>query len=143
MWDEQRKSLFASALLLTVLVDQVCYTYFKEQYPQFRVLTMYPKFCGDCPGGCYSNQHPLNVLETIGKRPGYSHHYERLPDCPLAESFAAILDAEVNSFCETHMPLLDAKEFLKRCHAELGGYMARTLVQHGRAQSNLVSPARH
>ena len=47
-WSDERRAVFASALLLTVLVDQVCFTHFKEVYPQFRALTMYPKLCGDC-----------------------------------------------------------------------------------------------
>lgn len=34
---------FLSALACTILIDQVMYTYFKEDYPNFQKLTLYPK----------------------------------------------------------------------------------------------------
>lgn len=35
--------LFHCALACTVLIDQVMYTYFKEDYPKFQQMTRYPK----------------------------------------------------------------------------------------------------
>lgn len=145
MWREERRSLFASALLLTVLVDQVCYTYFKEVYPQFRALTMYPKFRGDCPGGCHRHLHPLTVLRAMGKEPGCALDYYivPLPYDHLAEGFSTVLDTEVTTFCENLLPSLDAEQLLKRCRAELHGYLTWTLLQLGRKESDFVSPVRH
>lgn len=36
-------TLFHCALACTVLIDQVMYTHFKEDYPQFQQMTRYPK----------------------------------------------------------------------------------------------------
>ena len=35
--------LFHCALACTILIDQVMYTYFKEDYPKFQQMTLYPK----------------------------------------------------------------------------------------------------
>lgn len=145
MWGEQRNSLFASALFLTVLVDQVCFTHFQEIYPQFRALTMYPKFRGDCPGGCYRHLHPLSVLRAMGNEPGCALDYyvDPLPYDHLAEDFATVLDTEVSAFCEKLLPSLDAEQVLKRCRAELHGYLLWTLVHLDRKHSNVAPPVRH
>src|SRR5687768_12368270 len=60
-WPEERRMLFASSLFLTVLSDQVCYTHYPNSYARFRELTRYPKWLGDCPGGCYNHIHPAVV----------------------------------------------------------------------------------
>ena len=61
-----KREQFAMCLYFTVLVDQVMYTHFSEDYQEFRSLTQYPKWRGDCPGGCHSHWHPASILSTIG-----------------------------------------------------------------------------
>ncbi len=138
-WSEERMVLFGSALLLTVLVDQVCFTHFKEVYPQFRALTMYPKFRGDCPGGCSTNLHPLTVLRAIGRKPGYTLYDCDFPYDRLSEDFETVLRTEVFAFCENHLPSLDADLFLKRCRQALPVFLVWTLARqsqlHGTASS--------
>jgi hypothetical protein len=68
-WDEDHVRKFASALFLTVLVDEVCYTHFREQYPKFRLLTNYPKFRGDCPSACTHHLHPADIFLAINSEP--------------------------------------------------------------------------
>lgn len=56
---------FAVALFFTVLVDEVCYSYYRNHYSDFRALTLYPKFIGNCPGGCRYHLHPVNIFSAI------------------------------------------------------------------------------
>src|SRR5688500_7663918 len=84
-WAQDRRLLFAAGLFLTVLADQVCYTHFADSYPRFRSLTKYPKWRGDCPGGCLSHIHPGAVFRTVGRsrRPTGEKQvlpFELLPD---------------------------------------------------------------
>jgi hypothetical protein len=44
--DIGNKAYFGIALYFTVLVDQVCYTYFRQYYDNFLKNTLYPKFVG-------------------------------------------------------------------------------------------------
>lgn len=52
---QERLGYFLSALAGTILIDQVMYTYFKEDYEEFRTMTLYPKiawsigFCSNIP----------------------------------------------------------------------------------------------
>jgi len=39
-----RLGYFLSALAGTILIDQVIYTYFKEDYEKFRSMTLYPNY---------------------------------------------------------------------------------------------------
>lgn len=107
---EERRALFACALFLTIVADQVCYTYFPASYPRFAELTRYPKLKGDCPGGCYTNIHPRNAF-AIGGRPGARDrgilHYQRL----LPPDVISVMRSEVLSFVDEYMPDLSSKAF--------------------------------
>ena len=52
---------FLSALSGTILIDQVMFTYFKEDYEKFRVMTLYPKVTWS-PGWC-ANVKPWQLFE--------------------------------------------------------------------------------
>jgi hypothetical protein len=65
--DKDRKEYFAVALFLTVLTYMVCFTYFKPNYNKFRNLTRYPKFIGNCPGGCRYHYHPSDIFFALNK----------------------------------------------------------------------------
>ena len=66
--DKKEKEMFAIALFLTVLTDMVCFTYYKTYYSEFRCLTRYPKFIGNCPSGCNYHFHPRDIFFAMNKR---------------------------------------------------------------------------
>jgi len=59
------REYFGVALFFTVLVDEVCYTYFKDDYNQFQALTNYPKLIGNCRLCCFYHLHPQDVFAAI------------------------------------------------------------------------------
>jgi hypothetical protein len=132
-WSAAEQMLFGSGLYLTILADEVCYTHFRPDYEGFRRLTQYPKFRGDCPGGCYSHQEPYVVFEMIGK-PKWAGPEMRGFDLNLfPESFSKGMEAEIRQFCREYMPLRE-NDFWMRCHAEI-----RFLYVHARTRA-AVSP---
>jgi hypothetical protein len=50
---KEEKEYFSVALYFTILIDEVCYTYFKEDYSKFQALTNYPKLIGNCRLCCF------------------------------------------------------------------------------------------
>lgn len=58
---------FGVALFFTVLTDMVCYAHFKEYYRKFHQLTLYPKFIGNCPGGCHYHFHPSDIFIAMNR----------------------------------------------------------------------------
>ena len=117
-WPKERQAVFAAALFLTVLVDQVCYTHFRSNYDKFRGLTQYPKFRGDCPGGCYSHINPGVVFRAIGRDPGPVRQYDSFPYDRLPADTLETMRREVNDFVDRHMPELGEK-FWQLCKMEI------------------------
>lgn len=111
---------FAIALFLSVLVDEVCYTHFKQQYAQFRTLTLYPKFIGNCPGGCHYHIHPRDIFAAINySRDGRNN--ARRPDIAAYSLFDEANDVmkdEVFDFLSTHMTAINPDDFWKKCRSE-------------------------
>jgi hypothetical protein len=58
---------FGVALFFTVLTDMVCFSHFKPYYSNFKSLTRYPKFIGNCPGGCNFHYHPSDIFFAMNK----------------------------------------------------------------------------
>lgn len=62
---------FITSLYWTILVDQVCYAHFRQDYNKFRSKTRYPKFIGNCTAPslfssqCGHHQHPKKVLIAV------------------------------------------------------------------------------
>jgi hypothetical protein len=118
-WPEERRLLFASALFLTVLVDQVCYTHFRDAYPTFRRLTQYPKWRGDCPGACGYHIHPEVIFRVVGQLPGPAADIEELALPLLPDDLFATMKNEIVDFVQNHLPGTDPEEFWGRCDAEI------------------------
>lgn len=119
-WREDRRILFAAALFLTILVDEVCYTYFQPAYPSFRALTLYPKLRGDCPGGCSWHAHPELIWHSIGTLEGQP--YRRTEDLPfqhLPGDFLNAMEEETRSFLAAHLTEIDPDVFWERCAREI------------------------
>jgi hypothetical protein len=119
-WGEDLRMLFAAALFLTILVDEVCYTYFRPAYPRFRALTLYPKLRGDCPGGCWWHAHPELIWHSIGTLEGQP--YRRTEDLPfqlLPGDFLKTMEEETRSFIVTQLTDIDPDAFWDRCALEI------------------------
>lgn len=118
-WDEHRRMAFAVALFLTVLADQVCYTHFRSSYPQFRDLTQYPKWRGDCPGACHNHIHPGAVFRAIGSEEGRLGSISDLPFAEMPDEVLATMESEVTDFVRRYLPSVDAEDFWNRCDREV------------------------
>lgn len=117
-WSQDRLNLFATALFYTVLVDQVCHYHFNYLYREFEQLTRYPKLLGDCPGGCvWGFGHPRMILHSIGSRPGPATNW--IHSVELVEGSQEVMEQEIKSFSEDHLPGLDAEYFWGKVVAEL------------------------
>ena len=118
-WGPEQRWAFASALYLTVLSDQVCYTHFGAAYPRFRELTQYPKWRGDCPGACWHHIHPINVFRSIGTEVGQHRDILDLPYKTLPDGLINGMETEVTDFVSRYLDAVDADDFWARCDAEL------------------------
>ncbi len=112
-----QRSLFATALFFTVLVDQVAYTYYKPHYSAFRVLTLYPKLVGNCLGACHYHFHPRSVFSYLATVRGPVYKWDQ--DGLFDESSVEVMRAEVLDFFRVHLPAVDGAEFWEFCLAEL------------------------
>lgn len=59
------KEYFGVALVFTVLTDMVCFSKFHGFCDKFFRLTRYPKFIGNCPGGCHYHYNPSDIFAAI------------------------------------------------------------------------------
>jgi hypothetical protein len=136
----EKRAYFAVALFLSVLVDEVCYTHFKPHYTQFRSLTLYPKFIGNCPGGCHYHFHPRDIFAAINySRDGQNSN--RRPDITAFTVFdeaSDVMKSEVFDFFTQHMPTIDPTEFWRRCVDE---FPYRT--KHNKEAANKVQDSAH
>jgi hypothetical protein len=112
-WNAERRDLFASALFFTVLVDQVCYTHFRTHYPAFQALTLYPKFRGDCPGGCYHHLDPSAIFRALGSPHGSATGWRG--EARIVPAATEAMRSEVLSFFADYMPAVDGPEFWRIC----------------------------
>ena len=57
------KFYFMFSIAYTILIDQLMYTHFKECYPKFRELTLYPKMDGSAGwAGSISHANPFTIF---------------------------------------------------------------------------------
>lgn len=116
-WDQEHIDLFVTAPFFTVLVDQVCYTYYREYYSQFQSLTRYPKFRGDCTGGCSHHIHPKYVFKVIASPPGPYSSWSGTAN--FLEESIDVMHSEVTDFFGVHLKVSDGLNFWSRCVDEI------------------------
>ncbi len=97
---------FIIALFFTILVDMVCYKHHKTYYKQFQLLTKYPKFIGDCPGGCRFHLEPYELFDVIN----YKFDYKRI----IIEA-TPTMQIEISSFFRDYLPDIDGETFWIQC----------------------------
>jgi hypothetical protein len=113
----QDKVNFAVALFFTVLVDEVCYTYYRANYDTFQKLTRYPKFIGNCLTMCRYHLPPSDIFIAMNKdKDGSSSDYLVFYDT----FFEAIpvMERETKDFLQKYMSDVSGKEFWDKCEAE-------------------------
>lgn len=128
----EKIAFFSYSLFITVLADQVCYSHFKEYYEPFRVLTQYPKFIGDCPGGCRYNLHSSGIFDAVNNERSYlywRHHRTRNRNYIEVEKIdfdddgfkmtAELMKKEVFDFFPKYIPALDVEAFWTCCLREM------------------------
>lgn len=118
--EDLRKAYFGVTLFFTVLIDEVFYTFYKAEYGEFRKLTFYPKFIGNCPSSCRYHFHPKEIFLAMN----YSRNKTYLPN-PTQINFnkalseaIPVMQLEIYDFLYKHFPLVNSREFWKRCQHE-------------------------
>jgi hypothetical protein len=114
--DKDTKELFAVALFLTILTDMVCFSHFKAHYSQFRNLTRYPKFIGNCPGGCRYHYHPRDIFFAMNK--GRSANEQHLIFYDKFLGATETMKEEVLSFFNQYLPDINGETFWAKCQNE-------------------------
>jgi len=114
----EEKIHFSISLFLTILTDQVCYTYFNS-YSKFRSLTNYPKLTGTCMSMCHINLHPKHIFQHIDTESDWS--YRDISMIEIKNIFYESKDfmkQEVLSFFKNHLNEIDGETFWKKCEEE-------------------------
>ncbi len=115
-WGTERVALFSAALFFTVLIDQICYTYFQHGYREFQHLTRYPKLRGLCPGGC-QNRHPTLVFSWLAEALGesrfeFEHGYRNI----VGDAIPVMKDEVFDFFCR-HVSSIEPAAFWGQCES--------------------------
>jgi len=114
-WSQKDYNLFASALFFSVLIDQVCYTYYQDHYRRFESLTGNPKFV-DYFGHC----HPKYILCKMG-----SDYTETTRRCygnvgaQLLPEAIEVFHHVTDNFLSEHIPEISSEKFWNRCLDEV------------------------
>jgi len=114
--DKDGKEYFAVALFLTVLTDMVCFTHFKTHYNKFRNLTRYPKFIGNCPGGCNYHYHPSDIFFAMNK--GRSATEQHLVFYDKFLGAIETMKEETINFFKEYLPEVNGDDFWGKCQKE-------------------------
>ena len=122
LFDKEDKINFGVALFLTVLADEVCYTHFKPFYSEFKSVTNYPKFIGNCPGGCHYHFHPSDIFGALNYSRNKNNGISSMAYLNFRDVFIQAIPAmeeEIMSFFSEHMCNIDGSIFWQKCYNEL------------------------
>lgn len=112
------KEYFGVALFFTVLTDMVCFSKFHAFYDKFFRLTRYPKFIGNCPGGCHYHYNPGDIFAAMNysrtKKLGILSP-DRLEFYEKFNEAAEPMKIETLDFFTTNLPEISGIEFWKLC----------------------------
>jgi len=122
--DINQKAYFGTALFFTVLVDQVCFSYFAQHYDKFCNLTLYPKFVGNSPSTDRINFPPRDIFTAFN----YSRDKEKMFNTQNVEFWQIyneaipVIENETKEFFKMHLNDIDGQEFWDKCIKELPLY---------------------
>lgn len=114
--DKNEKENFAIALFLTVLTDMVCFAHFKAHYSKFKNLTRYPKFIGNCPGGCRYHYHPSDIFFAMNKGCSRTEQYLVFYDKFMVAT--ETMKEETIIFFNKHLTEVNGETFWDKCQKE-------------------------
>lgn len=136
-----RQAYFAVALFWTILIDQVFYSHYRDDYPKFRDKTLYPKFIGNCTAPslmssqCGHHLNPKKILEAIndykniGNAPGFGREIfqkneskKRRPTITfkdILEQSNLIMENEVRDYFLNNQSEINWEEFWSKCKYEV------------------------
>jgi len=115
------REYFGVALFFTVLTDMVCYSNFRENYNNFRRLTLYPKFIGNCPGGCHYHYHPSDIFAAMNFSRSKQLDIlssERLDFYEKFNEAISTMKKETKDFFIDHLTEIDGQQFWEKCKEE-------------------------
>ena len=119
--DINQKAYFGTALFFTVLVDQVCFTHFRQYYDKFHSLTLYPKFVGNSPSTDRTNFPPRDIFLAFN----YSRDKDKMFNTPNVEFWQAfneakpVIERETIEFFKNHLSEIDGQNVWDKCSTEL------------------------
>jgi hypothetical protein len=114
--DKEGKEYFGVALFFTVLTDMVCFSHFKPYYSIFKNMTRYPKFIGNCPGGCNFHYHPSDIFFAMNKGRSSTE-----PHLVFYDKFIETIETMSNetiSFFREHLTEIEGETFWLKCKKE-------------------------
>ena len=136
-----RQALFTISLFWTVLVDQVFYTNYRNDYSALQRKTLYPKFIGNCTAPslmssqCGHHQNPKRILEAINDfhDKGNLFDFDReifkrdesktkrlvVNFGQLVEQSKISIQQEIKDYFDNHQPTINWTEFFEKCEREL------------------------
>jgi hypothetical protein len=114
---KEEQEYFGVALFFTVLIDMVCFSHFKAFYIDFFKLTRYPKFIGNCPGGCLYHYNPGDIFTAMN----YGRSFADSNRLDFFEKFDESLETmkiETINFFHDYLPEIDGDIFWTKCKNE-------------------------
>ena len=114
--DKEGKEYFGVALFFKVLTDMVCFTYYKNYYEKFQILTRYPKLIGNCLSWCRYHLHPIDIFYAMnqGRKPSE-------PQLLFIDKFSNAIDTmkeETIGFLNEHLSEINGEIFWEKCKKE-------------------------
>lgn len=131
---EPDKEKFGVALFFSVLVDEVCYSHFKQHYNRFQSLTLYPKFIGNCPGACHYHLHPSDIFFSMNSTRTNDNHKTNFKSINFSESFieaVPVMEAETKSFFNEYLQDIDGQIFWELCTREFPFKIEKKVTEEG------------
>jgi hypothetical protein len=114
--DKEGKELFGVALFFTVLIDMVCFSKFKQHYYKFQNFTRYPKFIGNCPGGCQFHHEPRDIFFAMSKGLSPTEPHLNFRD-KFLKAIPTMREETINFF-NKYFPEVNGETFWEKCQDE-------------------------
>jgi gamma-glutamylcyclotransferase (GGCT)/AIG2-like uncharacterized protein YtfP len=112
----ENKDSFLIALYYSVLMDMVCYTFFKSHYEKFYRKTMYPKLIGNCLSTCHYHLNPESIFHSV-----YGRNFSE-KNTILIRKFTLLTEYfKVENFrlLNEYFADINQEEFWSRCSSEI------------------------
>jgi len=104
----QNHPYFIFSMFITIASDQIIYTYFPDNYSEFRNYTRYPKF-GYCGLGPHNENPLMIVVDAVEKKIVPQETVEKL----FSEA-AELFIAEIKDFFEKYMCSIQPEDFFRK-----------------------------